>query len=392
VSSDWTPLRWPSEWSHPSALDLVSNSPVNFLLLQEKSPLISQMQQRGLATLEGSNAPPGVTIVKGEWPGVRAPQGGGSAGPTGVPWVDSNGWQVRLARLRKSENAIWVQTTTPRRVIGAAAYLLAIADAAMYGARWIIEPDADLSRDVAAGKLDTWNRMMSAARFFAAHKEWNDYRAQGVVGIYSDFQGANEFTGGELANLTARQNQPYRILTGPESWKGLKAILYANAEPPSAATKKVLIEFANSGGLVITGGTWAAAEGTAAGSHQRYSIRGVGKGRIASGDLTDPYQAAADAQILLSHRHDLVRFWNGGSLGSYLTAPPSGKGALLQIVNYSGRPGNDPVSVRIAGPYREARIRQLEDAEPKPLDAIHQKEAIELHLPAIPVYAAIELI
>jgi hypothetical protein len=50
------------------------------------------------------------------------------------------------------------------------------------------------------------------------------------------------------------------------------------------------------------------------------------------------------------------------------------------------------VSVRIAGPYREARIQQLDDAAAKPLKAVPQKEAIELHLPAIPVYAAIELI
>ena len=44
------------------------------------------------------------------------------------------------------------------------------------------------------------------------------------------------------------------------------------------------------------------------------------------------------------------------------------------------------------GAYREARIQQLEDAAPKPLQTIQQKEAIELHLPPIPVYAAIELI
>ena len=61
-------------------------------------------------------------------------------------------------------------------------------------------------------------------------------------------------------------------------------------------------------------------------------------------------------------------------------------------MNYAGRPGADPVTVRVAGPYREARIQRLEDAAPKPLQAVLQKEAIELHLPAVPVYAAIELI
>src|SRR5205814_9456647 len=110
----------------------------------------------------------------------------------------------------------------------------------------------------------------------------------------------------------ARQNQPYRILTGHESWQGLKAILYANEEPPKPELRAKLLAFAQSGGLVITGGTWAAKDGAPADAHPRYTIRRVGKGRIATGDLSDPYQAAADAQILLSHRYDLVRFWNGG--------------------------------------------------------------------------------
>ena len=338
------------------------------------------MHKRGLATLEGADAtaPPGITVLKGEWPGVRVSEGGSSAGPTGVPWVDSNGWQVRLARVREPEKEIWIDTPIPkeRRVMTAVGYLLAIVDVALYGGTWIINLDSKPDPD-------TWARMMAAIRFFAAHRQWSYYHAQAVVGI--------ESSGEELMNLTARQNQPYRILTGNESWQGLKAILYPAAEAPSGIRGK-LLAFAQTGGLVITDGTWAAAEGTPAEPHPRYTIRNVGKGRIASGDLSDPYQAAADAQILLSHRHDLVRFWNGGSLGSYLTAAPSGKGGLLQIVNYSGRPGADPVSVRIAGPYREARIQQLEDNAPKPLRAVLQKEAIELHLPAIPVYAAIELL
>src|SRR5690349_20324910 len=103
-------MRWPSEWTHPSALDLVRNSPVNCLLVPQNSPLTSEMRKRGLATLDASAAPPDITIVKGEWPGVRVSEGGSSAGPTGVPWVDSNGWAVRLASVREPANTVWVDT------------------------------------------------------------------------------------------------------------------------------------------------------------------------------------------------------------------------------------------------------------------------------------------
>src|SRR5215472_18941984 len=83
VSSDWTPLRWPSEWSHPSALELVRNSPVNCILLEKNSPLIPEMRKIGLTTLEASAAPPGISVVKGEWPGIRLDEksGGASTGP-----------------------------------------------------------------------------------------------------------------------------------------------------------------------------------------------------------------------------------------------------------------------------------------------------------------------
>jgi hypothetical protein len=227
-----------------------------------------------------------------------------------------------------------------------------MADAAMHGGRWVINLE---------GKPDEWDRLMSAQRFFNAHRAWGEGEAIAVVGILSDFAGANEFPAGELLNLTARQHQPYRILTRSAPWPaGLKSIIYADAEPPDAATRAKLEAFVKSGGLLITG------------------------------DLSDPYEAARDAQVRLSHRNDLVRFWNGGSLGSYLTRTP--KGAMLQIINYAGRPGADPVSVRVAGPYREARIHLLENDTPKPLPSVPPNHgAIELHLPAIPVYAAIEL-
>jgi hypothetical protein len=397
-------LRWPSEWSHPSALELVKNSPVNCILLEGNSPLTSEMRKLGLTTLDASATPSDVAVVKGEWPGVRMGQGRGdaSAGPTGVPWVDSNGWQVRLARLREPRKTVWIRTEFPkeRTVFTAASYLRTVVDSAMYGGRWVVELDAELRKGLTAGQpqaKETWSRILSAQEFFRANRVLASGQALGVVGILSDFAGANEFGACELLNLTARLHQPYRILRVSEPFPPggpLKAVIYADADAPKPELKAKLLDFVRQGGLLVAGDKTGLHEGApaAAEKHPRFEMRTLGKGRIATGDLSEPYQAAADAQILLSHRYDLLRFWNPGSLGSYLTTGPAGKGALLQIINYSSRPGTDPVSVRVAGPYREARIRLLGDAAPKPLPSVIQKEAIELHLPAIPVYAAIELV
>jgi hypothetical protein len=386
-------MRWPGEWSDPSALDVVRNSPVNLLLADRDFPLISEMQRLGITVLE--SPPSDVTVIKGEWPGVRSSMNPGSrAGPTGIPWVDSNGWQVRLARP-----PAWVTAALPQQtILGPANYLLALADAAAYGGHWLLDLDPNLRSRITArdpSAMETWSRLAAAMRFFAAHRAWTAWQPLAVVAFVSDFAGGNEFTSGELLNLTARLNQPYRILrkSEPVSLAGLKAVIYPDAEPPAPGLRRQLIEFVQSGGLLIAGDKSGISEGTPApADHPRYTVRALGKGRIAIGDLSDPYQAASDAQILLSHRHDLVRFWNGASLGSYLTAAPDGKAALLQVINYSGRPGMDPVTARVAGNYREARIHSLDGAAPKPLQSVQQKEGIEVHLPPIPVYAAIELI
>ncbi len=388
-------MRWPSEWTHPSALDLVRQSPVNCILVERDAPLLNKMRELGVTTLE---APPAdVSVVKGEWPGIPVARGGGGgSGPTGRTWIDSNGWRVRLARERQPERAVWVVTEFPKQaMVSTTAYLIAVADAAMYGARWVIDLDAGLARAIARGEEEarrTWKNLLASAGMMRPRTE---ERAVGIVGILSDFSGGNEFTAGELLNLTGRLQQPYRILekSRAASFEGFQAIVYADAEPPGGELRRRLLDFVRGGGLLMAGSSCGMTEGRPGEeSHRNYAIRTLGAGRIAVGDLSDPYQAAADTQILLSHRHDLVRFWNGGALGSYLTQRADGKGALLQVINYAGRPGADPVTVRVAGPYREARIQQLPFTGFQPLAANLQKGAIELHLPEIPVYAEIEMV
>jgi hypothetical protein len=393
---DWIPMRWPGEWSHPSALQMVKNTPINCLLADRGAGLAATA---GITVLDA--VPQTVTLVKGEWPGVRMGQGKGetSAGPTGAPWVDSNGWRARLARARHPSQPVWVEPELPKQpqVILPAVHLLGIADAAMHGGRWVLTLDPDLARAIAAGKPDAmaaWKRITGALRFFAARKARENDRPVAVVGVLSDFSGGNEFLGGEVLNLTARLHQSYRILdiARPVTFDGLKAVIYPDADAPSSGLRAKLLAFVESGGLLVAGAKFATEGRPAAETHPRYSIRTLGKGRIVTGDMQDPFQVAQDAQVLLSHRHDLVRFWNGGAMGSYLTKPADGKSAWLQIVNYTGRPGGGLVSARVAGAYREARIQQLEDAEARPLKALPHGDSIELHLPPIPIYAAVELV
>jgi len=147
--------------------------------------------------------------------------------------------------------------------------------------------------------------------------------------------------------------------------------------------------------MLLTGPKWGAIRGASAAgeSHPRWSLYRLGSGTIAvaSPDFEDPYLVANDAAILISHRHELLRFWNAGAVGSYFAMDPGNKLAIVQILFYAFIFQDSRPSVRVVGRYGAARIRTLQQPEPRDLEMEIQKDAVELHLPAVSGYAAVEL-
>src|ERR1035441_4620810 len=100
MNIEWTPMRWPGSWKSPSALSLLKGTPINWLLVDKDAglgPVMDEAKRAGLQVAEIASPPAGANLVAGEWPGVAMAHGGGgiSAGPTGVPWVDTNSWKIR---------------------------------------------------------------------------------------------------------------------------------------------------------------------------------------------------------------------------------------------------------------------------------------------------------
>src|ERR1017187_6269276 len=268
------------------------------------------------------------------------------------------------------------------------------------GARWgspLGPPLAPGIADAKADALATWKEIAAAAGFFAARKQWPAYLPEAVVGVVSDFAGDNEFMGQELLNLIGRTNQQYAVLLKTKlpatPFRGLRAVIYADAQPPAAELRRQILDFVSAGGLLITGPKWGTPPGAPArDEHPRYAARTLGKGRlaIAKADPDDPYVLASDSALLISHRYELLRFWNGGALGSYLTVAADRKRAVAHLLFYADR-GPDHVSVRILGRYRKASLWTTDRQEPRPLEMEIQKDAVELHLPVVSQYAAAEL-
>jgi hypothetical protein len=401
-------MRWPVAWQDPLLTDRVKGTAINCLVADNWETLgaVRERAQRlGIATFETSALPAGVTVVAGSWPGVKLNASGTtdwvSAGPTGNPWVDANTWRVRLAASLNPGQDIWVDAAPKDPMPSPDSHAVAVADAAVHGGRWVISLEDRFAGALANGTPESqaaFGKVVAAAGFFAARQDWLEYRPAGVLAVVSDFAGENEFLAHELLNLLARSNQQHLIVPRKQvaagSFAGLKAVLFVDVQPPEPALRTQLIAFVERGGTLVTGPRWGGMLGVADpdGDHPRFYARRVGTGRVAvsRGDIDDPFLFAGDAAVLISHRHDLVRLWNGWSVGAYLSNRPDGKRALLQMVFYAASP-SDAVSVFVAGAYRTAALWTPDLASARSVDHVLQKGGIELHVPPTSHYAAIEL-
>lgn len=360
-------MRWPESWKDPALLDLLKGAAIDALLIppaEDFAAIRRRAQQDGYEIA----APPGVAIVKGEWPGVRSAHGDASAGPTGTPWVDSNGWAIRLALALNPDAAVWIDAPPPPQAfITADAYLVAIADSAAHGGRWIVTLDNSLAASLAAARPEAqkpWQRLLQTAAFFAAHKAWSTYTPVTNIGVLSDFTGPNEFFSHELLNLLARAGAHARAIPlANASFDGLRVLIYPDAAPPTAALRRRLDAFVKAGGLLMS-------------SEQRKP--------------DDPYLWANDAVVLQSHRYDLVRFWNGGATGSFLAASPDRKHTVAHLLFYSGR-APDSATVRIAGHFRTARAATVDQPALANLKFEARPDYLEAYLPPVSQYVALEL-
>lgn len=398
-----TPMRWPNAWSDPAALDLVRGTAIDCLLIENSDEFVGvreRARQAGLRVIHPDTPPPGATVVKGVWPGIHTGRGAAhaNAGPTGEPWIDSNGWLVRLTRALEPGREVWVDAApAPGTAVTAESYSMAIADSAAYGGRWIVSLDQPLASALAAGKAEArrpWDRIVQTSAFFAAHKAWADYAPVSVLGVISGFSGGDEFFSHELLNLLARAGLQYRILpkSRPLETAGLRALTYTDEEPPSAALQKQIADFVSAGGMLIAG-KWPAPAGSSLPSPvERFSVFSAAKGKIAISKEPpgDPFDFAGDCAVLVSHRYDLVRFWNCGAAMSFYTTAPNARGAIVHLVFYWDR-GPDSASVRIAGHFGAVTAATIETPRLAGVQLERQKDAVEIHLPQVSQYVALQL-
>jgi hypothetical protein len=397
------PMRWPSAWKDESAAGMLNDTPVS-CVLDPPAAAAGALRSRGLKVLSKEDvASSAVLLPDPVWPSVKMARRGEGAdsGPTGAPWVDANGWSIQLARALNPDRPLWVDVGPPKEgVIDDAAYELAVAEPAAYGARWVITLDDGFAQSVLAGDAAAkrrWSRMMRAARFFEAHHQWDTFEPHAKLSVISDFTGPNEFMGREFLNLAARRNLLFRVCPKQTVLKLEEAAVYIDEQPPSGGVATQLHAFVKSGGLLIApkSAVISAWGGQMAPSPiPGYEIRTVGRGRVAVPMTAwdDPWVLASEVRILVGRRTDVLRLYNGGLLGVHYARSKDGGQGVVHLINYSRRPSAETASIAPSDSCRSARIVSLDGRTLKTLQIVSRgKSFSEIAIPPVSVYAAVEL-
>jgi hypothetical protein len=414
-------LRWPAAWTDPALLGLLEGTPFNCLAMEWSAalePVAAKARAAGLSLVAigneaaraagagaGLELPPESLLLASDsvWPGMTSEARGEESGPTANPWIDSNGWLLRLAGVRSPRKTVWLMFSPPGapRVVLLDSYLRAIADCGAAGGRWVVSLDSDLGGALARGDakaLESWKAIAGAVEFFERHREWNAFEPLGVVGVVSDFAGPNETGSQEILNLLGRRSLAYRILetsaaaTAPLD--GFQALISVDEGAPAPPLRRKLLDFANRGGLLVVSAAWKQPDAKPTGiDHPRVDVRRLGKGRLAicKSSPPDPFMIARDVHMLLGRAYDVARFFNLAAFLSHCTASPDGKRELVQVVSFAIRFPEDVATVWVPGRYASARLWSLGSASPSVIEMVPENGGTSLPLPPVPVYAAIKL-
>jgi len=356
--------------------------------------------------VEWKAATPILCASDNEWPGVKVDSMKGDtavAGPTGVPWVNSNAWFSLLAAELAPEKTIWLDFDAPEdaTVAHPANYPLAIADSEVYGSRWILSLD-DKFREALLKGVPTatamWTKTSETLAFFTRHPQWRTYKAQGILTVISDFSGDNSFTSSETMNLLNRRHVQFKVMERSKAllvpMPGEKALLWLDKEAPTAEQTAKSLAFVRQGGLLIAPTYWGPAlvKPTRRDPSIQYQVYNVGQGQIAVPDegFRDPYQVALDTQLLVSRRNDLARLYNPATTNVHCSFDPVPQHRLVQLVNYSTRPA-DYITLWVNTRARAARFWNSGSSESQTIKGVPAPPGTDFGLPTVTVNCGLEI-
>jgi hypothetical protein len=353
---------------------------------QELAPVagLTVVRLASRASMRLFSGDPIVGAWQGLWPGIEIEHGGGSAtaGPTSTPWINTNAGFLRFARAATGAAAIWVGERPPPGVIfPAQRYGLAIGDAAMAGARWIIGLDADLERRLLAGEsaaLAAWKQIGVQVRYWD-NPRWREYRPAARLLVVQDAASGGLLSAGILDLLAvlhiSAQPAPAPLL-GAAGLQGARVVVNLAPQSLSAKQKGELQEFARAGGVVVNPpANWRFPD---------LSPQQITTNRRQLDRIQPIWEATYDATL---RKNFGVRTFNTASVLFHLLAAPGGGSLLVHLLNYADYPAED-ITVQVLGTWRRARL-YCPDAESRELPVYAVKDGTGVDVDRIRVAATL---
>ena len=365
-------------------------------------PVILQLAREEVSERTASTI---FTTNENVWPGVNLETMAGDnaiAGATANPWVNSNAWFSMLAGVLAPGKTQWLEFVPPdsSSLVRPANYALAIADSRTYGSYWIISLDDKLRAVLPKGDPKAkaiWEKLCEMLTFFERHEEWGGFRSEGMLGVISDFRGDNAYMSGEVLNLLIRRQVQFQILlrakTLSAASQDLKALLWLDSEEPTVEQRSQLLAFVRQGGLLIAAAYWGPPEvkpikADSSLHYDRYSLGG-GQIAVATEGFQAPDQVAVDTQLLLSHRNDIIRLYNPGTVNCHSSIDPAHKKRLVQVVNYSVKPAKS-VTLWVNEQVKSAPLWKPGENSTVTLPGTPAAPGTDIPLPTLSVFCAVE--
>ena len=406
------PMRW--QPAAPASLELLSGSPVNCLLLEEASwtsAFAEAARARGLlllgvvrdgraeaaakavaAGLDGIAAegppsqalrdwarqsgkpfveilpraslpldhPPAVLATsEGLWPGIRVEKEGHvQARPTSGPWIETNSGFLRFLRVAAPASSVWIANRAPADPPPAPRYRQAIADAAMAGARWVLDLhplfwQALAQRDPKA--LDAWSRIHSTLRFYEEQRALCRLPDMSGLALVQDAATGALVSGG-IADMIASKHVPLAItlpssLT-PTTPAGVKMLLTIDPASLTDAQREAARNVARRGATIVNGPPgW------------KMELPPPGRITFTDQQVKQLDEIWREINSLIGRRNFAVRVFGAPGMLSDLKAEPGGKQAVLSLVNYTDY-AVENITLHFTTTLRSARLVTPRGSQP----------------------------
>ena len=334
--------------------------------------------------------PATIVAVTGVAPSARNLAEMGIRGaPSSEPWIQSNIWLVRSFGLASPSPTVWISSQVENT--SAIDYARAVADAAVAGGRWIVSLDDAFRAKLRArdgSAVETWRHLSSYLKFVDSHAAWRTLAPYGNVGFVLDSASTKQDTAEEYLNLATRRQVPYRLVErsglNATAVGKFRALVATELDPPSSAERKLLQNFAESGGLVIAGPSWSGAPKT-----EPFTEVPAGKGRVVVYKDPDPDAVARDLKELLSDDELGMVPFNVPSVITLVSGGEPGHPLLIQLLNYFDHPV-EAITLRVAGKFRSARVETPESAVVS-LPLQYAEGRTEVTIPKLSLWGAVSM-